>query len=213
MSNALLSRIQNSIEQQLTFKTINGTLKRIVKAQQLFNEIINEEVINHEIYVEAIFNIIEILIMELKILGNENALPKIHQLTAKLEEVGKKQNIYSLLVKTYLFQGKLALLEPDIDKAKSLFEKSSQIANEKGYEKLGTIVLRELKRLEGDLPEWLLEKETSVLNRLENIYLEGLVVSLKNNRVESFSEEKVRVPDLNELSLFAKTLKERSITW
>ncbi|MBD3192520.1 MAG: hypothetical protein GF308_17910 [Candidatus Heimdallarchaeota archaeon] len=93
------------------------------------------------------------------------------------------------------------------------YQQALTIAEEKGYQRLATVIIREQKQIEGKLPEWLFEEETSVLERLGEIQLEGLLISLRHNRVEYYSHTSSKTVDTKELTQFANQLKKRKIGW
>lgn len=214
ISKALLLKTGRKTSEPLNFQLLFETLDRIVKAQEILGEIIEED-IEQNITIEAIFNLCELFILELKVLGREEMITEVNQLTDKLENIGKEQNSFSLLAKTYLFQAHLALLQGEQEQAKDLLRQARAIAEEKGYEPLAAVIRKEQQRLEGVLPKWKKEgKDLPLLERMEHLQLEGLILSLRQNRVEFFTGGKpTEKPTMNELFAFADTLKKREINW
>ena len=152
--------------------------------------------------------------VELRALGQKEKLREITLLNNKLEAIGKEQNLFALLAKTYLFQAHLALLQGDEKRGKALLKQAQTIAQEKGYEKLAAVITKEQQRLDGVLPDWGKEGEKlSLLERMNKLQLEGLVVSLRQNRVEFFTGKPAAKPTLSELLSFTENLKERQISW
>ena len=136
------------------------------------------------------------------------------QLTSRLEAIGKEQNAPSLLAKTYLFQAHLDLLKGKEKQGEALLKQAQTIAEEKGYDPLAKVIRREQERLAGILPEWEKEgKEPSFLERMNKLQLEGLVVALRENRIEAFTGKLTTKPTMSELFSFAETLKERKVDW
>lgn len=187
-------------------------LDKYVKAQELLQEIVEGEIIEHEVTIDAIFNLCELLIIELKTFGNENILIKVDLLTQRLLQIGRNQNSFSLLAKTYLLMAKLALLEPDIKQARDYLVKARTLADDKGYNRLALVIATEQKRLEGQIPDWLLEENVSLFERLNKINLESLVISLRQNRVESYGGEIIK-PSMEDLQSFAAQLSQRKFDW
>jgi tetratricopeptide (TPR) repeat protein len=199
---------------KLSFKSLFGVFNSIIRAKKIFKDIINGEIINYEANVEAIFNLCELLIIEMKTLGNEKLLQEIKKLNKKLFEIANSQNSYSLLVKNYLLEAKLALMESETKKTLEYLKKAKMITEEKGYDRLGIVITQEQKQLEGDLPEWLIEGKTNFLEKLSKIKLDGLIVSLRQNRVENYSvQKKVSTPSISDLTDFANVLQKREVTW
>ncbi|MBD3190968.1 MAG: tetratricopeptide repeat protein, partial [Candidatus Heimdallarchaeota archaeon] len=188
LGTALFLKNTKKSDGTLSFLSLYELIKKVVESQQLLREIVHEEVIDHRLTTHAIFNLCELLILELKTLGTEEILQEITKLTQRLLKIGQEQSSYSLLTKTYLLQGNLALLQTDVEQARELLHNAEKIAEEKGFDRLAVVIVNQLKRLEGTVPEWLLEENVSLLDRLAEVKLEGLIVSLRQDRVELYPE-------------------------
>jgi tetratricopeptide (TPR) repeat protein len=200
--------------ESLTFNALHRIIGRFVVAQRILREVISQEMVEYERTVEAIFNLCELLIIELKTLGNELIIQELESLTQRLFEIGEKQNAYALQAKTYLLQGKLELVKPNYEKAKELLEKGYAVTQEKGYERLAKVMKHELEMLEGSAQDWQEESKKPLIERMGKLQLEGLVYSLRQDRVEYFYEKKeMKAPSMRELTNFAKALKKKPIGW
>ncbi|TFG02037.1 MAG: tetratricopeptide repeat protein [Promethearchaeota archaeon] len=213
LCRAIYLKAGGSSTEDLSFNSLYGVLNKLVTAQQLLDGIISEKIVVHNLTVDAIFNYCEILFTELKTLGNDQVLGEIDKLTQKLMQIGIEKNYYALQAKTYFLQAKLVLLKPSVDEAKKLLTKAQKITQEKGYDRLGIIISKELKKLEGELPEWLMEEEISFIDKISKLQLEGLIVSLRQNRVESLATGEIKAPNIQQLASFTRSLKERKISW
>ncbi len=214
LAQAFVLQAEQNTSDELSFESLHTTLGRFVKAKDLIGEIINGEVIDYERIVEGIFNLCELLIIEMKILGNEDILDELDLLTKKLLDIGESQNAFSLLAKTYLLRGKLALLKPDLTAARKLFEEAQQISEEKGYKLLAKVIKEEHKKLDSSYDELVDGKESTLLDRLGAIKLDGLLFSLKQNRVETYSvNATTSAPSMKDLAGFAQSLQKRKIGW
>ncbi|MFW9993486.1 MAG: hypothetical protein ACFFD4_15690, partial [Candidatus Odinarchaeota archaeon] len=111
-------------------------------------------------------------------------------------------------------EAKLKLLDADIEQARSLLIQAQSIAMEKGLDRLALVIKNEMKKLEDKLPEWLLEN-SSFIDRLGRINLEGLIVSMRQNRVENFGlvEQQPVSPSMQDLKAFVDELGKRKISW
>ena len=147
--------------------------------------------------------------------GNEAVLGEVNRLAQQVLQIAKEQQSSSLLAKSYLLIAKLALLEPDVDRSRDLLARAHQIADEKGYERLAMVIEYEQKRLSGQLPNWLLDQNVPLLERLSHTHLDGLLVALRQNRVEYFAPEDIlsTAPSMDELKSFADKLSKRRIEW
>ncbi len=214
LSKAFVLQSEENTSDEISFASLYTILGRFVTAKDIISEIINGEVIDYERIVEGIFNLCELLIMELKILGNESILDELDLLTNKLVEIGETQNAFSLLAKTYLLKGKLELLKPDLKAASRLFEKAQQISEEKGYKLLAKVIKEEHKNIDSSYDKLVDGKESTLLDRLGAIKLEGLLFSLKQNRVETYSANATTsAPSMKDLAGFAQSLQKRKVGW
>lgn len=200
---------------KLSFKRLYEKLNKIVTAIDLLEEIVNEEeTINYELTVEAIFNLCELRIFEASSLGNKKSLKQVYDLTKQLVAIGEEQNSYSLLAKTYLLQAHLVALEANISQAQELLKKAEQIAAEKGYDRLAIVIVNEQKRLSGEVFNSFIEEDISFLDRLGKIQLQGLITSIRQNRLEFYAgQQPTKQPTISELTEFSKQLQQRNVQW
>ena len=110
--------------------------KRIIKraeAQEIFEQMAEEEVLVHEITVDSMFNLCEMLIQELRQFGNEAVISEVKEVLEKLIKVAEDQNSFKVLVESKLLQSKVALLELDLKLAQETMQQAQQIAFERGH--------------------------------------------------------------------------------
>jgi len=157
-----------------------------IEAQKYFNLVVKSESSRFDVVSEAILNLIEVLLLELKSTESTEILTAIENLTQKLLNDAKRQNIYPILIKTYLLQSKLALLQLEIDKAKKFLEKASKLADEKKLNKLSLAIMKEQKELTEKLTFWkvLVDKKSSYLERVELAQIENTIIQMTNHRLE-----------------------------
>ncbi|MFX1248677.1 MAG: tetratricopeptide repeat protein [Promethearchaeota archaeon] len=172
------------------------TSARVVKqaeAQQIFQQIAEEEIILHEHTVDAMLNLCDMLILELRTSGNEEVLKEITGILQKLQTIAENQHSYSLLVDTYMLKSKMALLELDLDSARQLLSDAQQIAEEKGLQNLAMMISGEYDTLMDQLGKWtdLIDQNVSMIEMLELTELEGMVQRIIRKKAETpeFSEE------------------------
>ncbi len=159
------------------------TSKRLpdkMEALTLFQKVAEEPYSIFKVTVEAIINICELLLYELKITGNEMLLDELDRHCNRLLEMAEDQNSYSLLAETYWLQSKLALLNLKIRQAQALLLKAQAIAEEKGLKALANSIGYDHFSFFSQLHKWedYLEKEVSLDRRIELAQLEELVIKL-----------------------------------
>ena len=85
-----------------------------------FNSILHNEVIDYEITVQAILNLTDILLLEIRLSNNEQILDDIKNYSLQVQQIAHQQNSPALLSQGFLLEAKLDLLDFKFLKAKNL---------------------------------------------------------------------------------------------
>jgi len=154
--------------------------KNLAKAEEIMEKIVeegDEEIIDHDLTVEAILNLSELLLEELRSTGDEEILEGLENKVDKLLKIAKEQQSYSLLTETYLLKAQLALVRLDLKEARSLLTQAQVIAEEKGLERLARKISSEHDQLLHQLDQWeeLIAKDASITERVKVANLEELM--------------------------------------
>ncbi|MFX1603217.1 MAG: tetratricopeptide repeat protein [Promethearchaeota archaeon] len=151
------SRVDNRLIDQryrvaraLFLKKSRRTRER-VKAEEILGRVVSEEITDHSLTVTAMIHLCDLLLVELKLTGEDEVLEKTKNLTQRILDIAKEQSSHTLLVESYILQSKLALVELDIDQARILLAQAHVIAEEKGLEKLAQAVAGERDSLQSEL--------------------------------------------------------------
>ena len=150
-----------------------------VKAELLFEDIINNN--NIEIYytLESIPHLIELLLFEYGTYKEKVVLDEIFMYINKLFEIGKKEKMHRLVIKSLIIQAQLAQIDGDIESANKLLEHSMAIAQENElsflYEEIETVNIK----MQGDLQamQILLENNATFSERVK---MSGMLEYLRN---------------------------------
>ncbi len=161
----------------------NKRLKEKIKAQKIFHQIINDGLIHIEITIEAMLNLIELLIYELELTGDETILTEVTELSDKLLIIAKEQNSYSLQCETLLFKSKLSLIGMDITQTRKLLIESQKIAEEKGLKRLAKKISNEHDFLLSQMNNWehLVERKIPLDERIKYARYEFLFSKMVRN--------------------------------
>jgi len=180
------SNPNKEVKQQ--FKVSNASLlkessrsRNWIKAAEILEEVIQEEVVDYLITVDAMFLLFELLIRELKQSPDSEVLREINNLARKLTDIAKDQSSYWLLAETYWLQGELALVNSNVQEARRLLSQAQYIADEKGLERLAMRISNEHDDLINELNQWedLIEREASLTERIEASRLDEIVNEIK----------------------------------
>ncbi len=155
-------------------KVSDRVIKR-AEAQVLFQQIADEEIYEIDVTVVAMLNLCELLLIELKASGSEDALKELKSLLKRLLKIAEESHLW--LTQIYLLQSKLALLELDLKKAQKLIRKAELIAEEKGLNQVATTILLEAELLANQLSKWehIIEQKPSVNEMSELTQFEELL--------------------------------------
>ncbi|MCE7741558.1 MAG: tetratricopeptide repeat protein [Candidatus Heimdallarchaeota archaeon] len=160
----------------------SSRMKDKVRAQELFQGILEEDVLDHSLTITALLNFIELLLEELKMSGDQELLDLIKNMIESLSEIAEHQNSFTLLTKTYLLQSQLALIDLDLVKARILLTQAEQIAEDKNLKHLAMKISNEHDVMLEQLSDWedLINKNACLKDRLELTRFGELMVSLSN---------------------------------
>lgn len=147
------------------------------KAQEIFQSISDEEVLEYEFTVAAMLNLCELLFFELKSSGSEEALQEVKELLDRLLTLAKTQNSFRLLSETYLLLSRLALIELDIDLATSLLTQALTIAEEKGLVRLQVKIENQKEEFKKRIATWneFIVRDKSLAERMELLELDAAI--------------------------------------
>ncbi|MFX0064808.1 MAG: hypothetical protein ACFFC7_21750, partial [Candidatus Hermodarchaeota archaeon] len=164
------------------------------KAEELFEQVAEEEVIDLELTVIALLNLCDILIDELRLSGSSEVLGEVQAHVSQLFNIAKEQHSYWLLVEIYLLKSKLALLELDMQGAQRLLEQAQFTALERGLYHLLIKVLSEQDKFHSQIKQWelLIGRNAPISELLELAQLEDLLMRVAEKRLEITNEDIVK---------------------
>lgn len=199
------------VAEALIFKS-SGRLRNRAKAEEIFEQVVKEEIIHHELTVTALLNLCELELGELRISADFGELDEVKAYVARLFEIAEEQQSHWLLAETLLLKAKLALLELDVNSARRFLTRAQQIADEWHLRLLAMKVSSEHDALLNQLNLWetLVQRNASLPERLEIVQLEKLIGSMIRRRTiddsQVPSEDPVMVLILTEngLCIFSK---------
>lgn len=143
----------NRLAQAIVLKASARTRDKM-KSQELFQQIVNEEVLIAGWTIQANLSLCELLFYEFKTSETPEILHEIQTITQHLLDLATAQQSHSLRAETYLLQAKLALLELDLPRARRLFTQAQMLAEERGLQRLAQSISQEHDTLLTQLPHW-----------------------------------------------------------
>ncbi|MFQ5980582.1 MAG: tetratricopeptide repeat protein [Candidatus Heimdallarchaeota archaeon] len=168
------------VAQALVLKT-SPRIRDKVKAQELLQQLIEEEMIFF-LYAElAMLNLCELLLDELKAYGEAAVLQEAKSLVDKLYALAQAQHSHSLGVHSLILQAKFAMIEGDLIAAAQYLEQARVTAEENSLGRLAEKVTAEKQDMEAQYDTWrdLIQRNASFEERLEQARLTDYVKAAK----------------------------------
>jgi len=169
----------------------SGRTRDRVKAEEILEKLVEEEIVDHTLTLTAMIYLCDLLLMELKVSGEENILQRVKELTHRLGKIAEEQASHPLSVETFLLQSKLAIVAFEFSQADELMRKAKQIANEKGLLRLAKIVEDEIQLLQHQRQKWedILKTDHAKQEMIELTNLNDLLEKMVQKTVETLGME------------------------
>ncbi|MBD3189142.1 MAG: tetratricopeptide repeat protein [Candidatus Heimdallarchaeota archaeon] len=139
------------------------------KAQEIFQTIAEEEIIDYQLTIFSMFRLCELLLFELKAYENEEVLHELEQLSKKVQKIAEDNKAVPLIAEAYLLRSKLALLRLDIKRAEELLEQASSALEKHDLKYLIEKISLEKDLLKKEVEKWneLAHRQASMNERFE----------------------------------------------
>ena len=161
------------------------------KAEKILKQVIKRELItNLDINIEAIVNLCELLLDELRITNDIGVLDDLNPYIRQLLGIAEKTNSFWILTETYVLQAKLALLTLDLKGARRLLTQAQRIAEKHGMNRLAAKVSIEHDELLQKLSMWekLKDSESSLSERFKLTKVTEQMKNMIQKRRSEFPE-------------------------
>ena len=184
-------------DKALLLKTSKRT-RDLGSAQEIFKNIIQEEIRHIEMTQGAILNLCEMLLNEFNETQNAEALEEFSSLLNQLQEAAEKQHSYKILAETYLLDAKLSMINFDLKKTRQSLTKAQQIAERYGLNLLAIKISNEHDKLLQNLEVWdkMKKENVSVSERLEKIDINDEILTLLKKKPAEIPETSPESPIL-----------------
>ncbi|MFX0026429.1 MAG: tetratricopeptide repeat protein [Candidatus Hermodarchaeota archaeon] len=152
----------------LVLKTSSRIHNR-AKAEKIFRQIIQGEMILYEGTILALLNLCDLLLDELRTTNSVEILEELQPLITQLLEIAEESNSFWILGETHLLQAKLALIKLDLTEARRLLTQGQQITENFGLKLLAMKISNEHDELLKQLSIWenLKESKVSLTERMK----------------------------------------------
>ncbi|MFW9923788.1 MAG: tetratricopeptide repeat protein [Candidatus Thorarchaeota archaeon] len=190
----ILEQIENeSTEPLIHYRTIlakalflkqSARARNRVKAEEYFEEVIASEIPSYDLKVDAMLNLCDLKLMELKESKDSGLLEEAKKLANKVLEIAKNQRSMLLYAETYWLLSQIALIELDFDTARKLLTQAQLIAEEWEIRNLALKIALEHDKLLERLELWekLSERNASLTERMELAELKDFFMKIIRDR-------------------------------
>ena len=139
------------------------------KAEELFNEVIEDKSATGYNKIDALVGQCELLLVELIVTSEEEVIGEIEPFLENLIELAQQWESDLYLTGAYIIQSKLLLLKYDIKSARRGLIKTQRIAESRGYNGVAEEIAKLHEDLKKNLGEWELlnEKKAPLSERIE----------------------------------------------
>ena len=180
-----------------------------VLAEDLFRQIVDEEIINFETWVKALVNLCDLLLVELRMTNIVEIVDEIRPLIDQLLEIAEDKHSNWLIVEAYILKAKLSLLTFNIKQAKRFLTQAQQIAERFGLNKLAKKISDEYEDLlkKSDLWEKLEEINAPMSARLDLALLDEKIEGMFKSQsilTTQVREEKVAISKETKICLVCR---------
>ena len=160
-------------------------ISNLDKAKTLLEQIINEEVLHFHVYIIALLELCDILLIDLKDTNDLKLIDIIKQYINKIIENAKRIHSYWLLAEIYLLQAKLELITLDLNETQRSLTKAHKIAEKHGLNLLCTRILNEKDELQEQFSIWenFKNSKTIISDRIELAHIDEQLIQLLRKRV------------------------------
>jgi len=165
------------------------------KAQKIFEDIVQKEVISGELTMKALLNLCDLLVEEFRLTTELEVLDELNPLLEKLLVIAENINSFWILAETHLLQAKLALLKSDFKEARKKITKAQNVAEKYGLSLLAGKISVEHDNLLINLKTWevSIEKEAPLSQRIElaklSEHIENMLLMRKIDNLKISDEE------------------------
>ena len=166
------------------------------KAQELFQQLNTQDGVFFRIKTLSVLSLCELLLDELKTTGNKDLLAEIKLLIDRLIDSAAAQNIYTDLIRAYIIQSHVALLEFDIKRSQYWLTLAQNKAEDKGLNFLSLFVSKELDDFTSKSSHYmeLIQKHVNINDLIELMFPEDNLVQLIYKRTATMLDIRPETP-------------------
>ena len=184
------------------------------KSENILAQVVKEPIINHEVTVDALLNLCDLLLVELRLSDDPAVMNEIQAHVTRLLFIADQQHSHWLLAETFVLRSKLVLVEGEIKASRRFLEQAQHLAEERGLHRLAMQISSDHDALLDQLGNWqnLIDRNASMNERFEMARLSEMFMRMVQKKAETIPELHEEDPELlliidavSGLTVFSKT--------
>jgi tetratricopeptide (TPR) repeat protein len=174
--NSVLINQQFRVAQALILKT-KPRLMHNAKAQEIFQQLLTEDIAENELAIIIMINLCELLLDELKTYNEDEIFQEAKDLVQQLQVLAENQRLFPLIIDIFILRSKFALIEGDLTHAATILDQAEKMAQEKTLGLLQGKIIQEKQLLEEQHQTWqdLISSNASFHERLNQAQLRDYI--------------------------------------
>ncbi|MFX1479150.1 MAG: tetratricopeptide repeat protein [Promethearchaeota archaeon] len=175
---------QNYLINKALLLKANPRTRNLYEAEKILRKAVEREIVLYEAHIDAILNLCDILIFDLRNSNDFQIIEEIQPLISRLINIAQQNNSYPLLVEIYLLQSRLALLTFDIKGARRLLSEAQNVSEKYGLNRLTIKISNEHDELLKQLDLWqdLKRNDSSLSERLQLTHIQEQLTRMIKKR-------------------------------
>jgi predicted amidohydrolase/Tfp pilus assembly protein PilF len=169
-------QLRSQLAEALILKRSNRMSDK-VQAQDLLNQIVNEENIWFEWTALAIINYCDLLLFEVKSFGDPEVWEEVKTLIQHFSTMAQDQQLIPMIVEALLLRAKFATIEGELQQARKYYDQAILTAVEKNLDLLAQQIITEKRAFEAEFEKWqdLIQRNASLQERLRMAQIEDYI--------------------------------------
>jgi tetratricopeptide (TPR) repeat protein len=188
--NNLLSNLKYRLASALILKKSNN-LDILRKARNIYNEIVNGEIIDIGLYAITLFNLCELYLKQMHISNNFDDMNNLKAMIEKHFKLAEEIESHTMFAENIWLKANVSLMQQKLPEAKLLLDQAEQISNEKGLRRLGMKVSRAIGIIDSHQ-----QKPEIQPSKREIINLEQETEELNGDVIRMIDRRSVEIPKI-----------------
>jgi len=155
-------------------------VKDKIQAQQEFEELVNEDILEWSFKKIARMNLIEMLIEEYKNYQEEEVYRELKGLLDSYQQLANQESAISDMIKSSIIKARLTFIEGDMDGSLAMLEGAKDLSMSYQLHSFVSLITKETEKMENQIEYWSKMKAADDIENSKNKYLEYIIQVTKS---------------------------------